>query len=407
MTYRIHNGLIAQHVPRSGKDEFRFHMVDQAGKSSLHGSVFLEDSVIDFAWGKAPSSKKKRELNGTAKNLIADDSVIAILSSGDVVSISAQSRVVVRHEVKTKLSKIISIEDNTIWGLSKGSFYKVELDAKSTKVKVPEFVSIVIKSGVTYIGTSSGLFIGRIYKNTFEKEKEIKTGFEVSSIEVQDSVVVASSTSQAVLVDGEASVKELITGENEVKIQVAGEIFIISSESLKVFTPTGDYVKNVSTSHPIDYVFTMDGSNYVSWHSGADIHVQQITDDTDSIALQNGTTAKPKSSTLIHVEDAVQELDLKSVEGRLHDILGQDDVNAADVTELCSALHNDDDVKQIVSDLPQEQVERLFKALNTSTPVWLKWLLLMHGNSIAKSSFPVKNLQQELRSNIGTIHVDR
>lgn len=401
MNYSIYNNLIAKLVPRSGKDEFQFYQVDASGNLSPDGSVFLDESVIDFAWGRAPSSTKKRELNGTAKPHITNDSVIALLLSGDIVSISSHSRTVVRYEVKIKLTHFIGIEENTIWGLSKGNLYKVGLDGKSTKVQVPEFKSIVVKSGSVYIGTSSGLLIGKINKNAFDKEKEIKTGFEVLSVEVQDSVVIGSSLSKAVLVHAKLS-KELIIGEG-VKIQVAGNIYIINDDSLKVLTPTGDYIKTINTSHQVDYVFEIDGTNYVSWHDGVDMHVQKFTEDTDSISFQNGSSVKPKNSTMIHVEENVKLLDAKTVESQLHDKLSKNKLNEGEITQLCTSLHNDDDVKQIVSTLPHEYVERLFSVMNTNLPVWLKWILLIHGNLIAKSATSVKDLQQNLRSNVETM----
>ena len=401
MKYSINHNLIAKLVSRSSKDELQFYKVDTSGNLSLHGSVFLDESVMDFAWGQPTSSKKKRELNGSAKNHTGDASVIAVLSSGAVVSISAQSMAVVKHEVKVKLTQIISVEDNTIWGVSKGHIYRVELDGKCSKVKLPEFESVFIKNGVVYIGTSSGLLIGKMNKNAFEKDMEVKTGFKVLSIEAQGSVIVASSLSKAVLVDG-TNCKELFTG-NDVKVQITEEIFIISSNALKIFTTAGDYIKTISSSHPIDYVFSTNGFHYVSWHDDANIHIQQVTKDTDSISFQNGTSAKQKNLTLIHIDEGVAELDAKSVESQLLDILSQDNINDREVTQVCSSLNNDNDVKHIVSNLPQEHVERLFKAMNTTTPTWLKWILLIHGNLIAKSSTSVKDLQENLRSSVGSM----
>ncbi|KAI5961316.1 hypothetical protein CANMA_003836 [Candida margitis] len=399
----IYNNLIAKLIPRSGKDEFQFYMVDVSGKLSPSGSVFLDESVIDFTLGKTSSSAKKRELNGSAKSLKnIDDSVIAVLSSGDIVTISVHSRTVMKHDVKMKLTQIIALEDNTIWGLSKGNLYKVALDGKYNKVKVPDFKTVVVKNGVVYIGTSVGLLVGKISKNAFVKEKEIETDFEVVSIEVSGSTIVASSSSRAVLIDSNLDKKELAVG-HDLKVQVAEEIYIISGDSLKIFTSTGNYIKSIETPHPVDYVFTIEGTSNVSWHNGTDIHVQNFSHETNTISFQNGISANPKSSTLIDIGYPVDELDVKTVETQLHENLSQSKTDKEEVTGICSSLHNDQDVKQIVTNLPHEYVERLFQVIDTNNPIWLKWILLIHGNSIANSSISVKGLQQSLRSNVETM----
>jgi len=403
MKYSIYNDLVAKLISRNDKDEFQFYKVDTLGDLSLEGSVFLDESVIDFTWGKASSSTKKREANGAVKVQAVDDLVVALLLSGHVITISSRSRTVVRHDVKIQLSHILAVEDNTIWGLSKGNVYKVELDGKSTKVKVPEFKSIVVKSGIVYIGTSSGLLIGKINKNTFNKDMDIETGFEVLSVEVLGSSIVAASQSKAVLVHDGAVTKKLAAGENGVKVQVAGDVYIISDDLLKVFTPEGDFIKDIKTSHSIDYVLTIDDTKYVSWHDGAGIHIQRITQDTNTISFQNGTSITPKRFTLIHIENNTEERDAEDVKTQLHEQLSRDKPNEEKISQLCLSLHNDDDVKQLVTDLSYEDVEKLFKITTTNMPIWLKWILLIHGNLIAKSSVSVKDLQQDLRSNVGTM----
>lgn len=62
MNYSIYNNLIAKLVPRSGKDEFQFYQVDASGNLSPDGSVFLDESVIDFAWGEHQARQRKENL---------------------------------------------------------------------------------------------------------------------------------------------------------------------------------------------------------------------------------------------------------------------------------------------------------------------------------------------------------
>ncbi|KAG7661239.1 UTP9 [[Candida] subhashii] len=439
-------------ISRSGKNEIRFYELKEVNEevnSTIKGSVFVEDEIVDAVWTSTDLqvSKKKRSLNGSQKETSNYDVLVVVLGNGELLSLSPSSSTVIsKVSLDDKINKLIKAHQDSIWALTADGKHVIKYSMRDQSVvkkyQLPASVNTVeILTGTKLRGKSqylalaaSNILIGKLSKNKFVKDNEFKleSSGKISSIiqleQSSDLIAFVSNSKELYVVDVSKGNKarkvpcdhpidniSTLTFENKEYIVIKTNECI---QLIDVEEEEEEVVKSITANDTISGVISVDGLRLVGiFKRGNDLAAVGIdweSSDKSIVLNIEGTSSNQNESlskTKIFVPEAEETRDIEADEAleKLLSILGEKEINKQAVANVCATTKNADTIKEVVKNLATGEnkvsgcIEKLYAVANEevakdassseSFGIWLKWILLTYGGAIAKQSNELDNLR--------------
>ncbi|KAI5952816.1 UTP9 [Candida jiufengensis] len=434
MKYSIQKDRIAKLISRNDENnEIQFFTIDINGELNLTGTVLIDEPIIDFIWSKqianlsnghsnGHKALKKRSLNGEEKSNTHEDfdGKLIALTKESILIISPTSNSIIENKSNdSNISSLVKAENGIVWGNTAKNDTIITLNLTNSeinRIKVPKFQSILINEEKVYIGTKSNLQIGQIESNKFVEQNEIAYKKGVQEIQPLKDQILIESNNQINLISNNSTNNTIYKGDDIIKVQILKvydepHIFIITSNSIKIISLDGKLLNEIFTTQSIDEILQIEDELFIIWHIDNEINFQKFTLIQKDIVVNQPQTQPTKSHpVIIDYEESIPitKQTEEEIESNINSI---EKLDSTILIESCSSTDDSDLIKTLVIKLSTPQMEKLYQIIseeiskdstkNFNLTIWLKWILLVHGNFIAKNTnLEIKSLHSNLSNGL-------